>query len=61
MKLSQAARNQDPMNNVKIKDFVLAQPNVDYYVLGLQKIVLQITDPAVPLKHASTALKVMLV
>jgi len=58
---SQAARNQDPMNNVKIKDFVLSQPHVDYYVLGLQKIVLQITDPAVPLKSASTVLKVVLV
>jgi hypothetical protein len=27
------ARNQDPMNNLKIREFVLAQPHVDYYVL----------------------------
>ena len=27
------ARNQEPMNNLKIREFVLAQPHVDYYVL----------------------------
>eukprot|EP00434_Breviolum_minutum_P007115 symbB.v1.2.006279.t1/scaffold363.1/size219273/12 len=29
--------NQDPMNNVKIKDFVLSQPHVDYYELNQRR------------------------
>lgn len=29
--------NQDPMNNLKIREFVLAQPHVDYYELSQRR------------------------